>query len=267
MFQWFVTRRRRKIMESPFPPAWEEILRNNVAHYPLLKDAERIHLRELLQVFLAEKSWEGAGGLILTDEICVTISAEACLLLLNIPHNFYENVETIIVYPSTVLPPEYKPGFFENVLEPLEAAQPIDGQAFRHGEIILVWDAALHDSRHPELGYNVVYHEFAHKLDLLDGVADGTPPLAGKSEYRKWVKTCSRAYLRLCREVDQGKKTFLDPYGSVNEAEFFAVATEHFFDQPLEMRKLLPDLYSVLAEYYRQDPARRENQKSGIPET
>jgi len=262
MLQWLTNRRRRKLMEAPFPPAWEEILQHNVPHYLLLTDTERIHLRKLIQVFLAEKGWEGCGGLILNDEIRVTISAEACLLILNIPHNYYENVESIIVYPSTVIPPEYKPGFFENVLEPIELSHPIVGQAFKQGEIIIVWDTALHDSRHPELGYNVVYHEFAHKLDMLDGAADGTPRLSNRREYHHWVKICSRAYLSLCREVDKGRNTFLDAYGAVNEAEFFAVATEHFFAEPKEMKSRMTDLYRVLKEYYRQDPARREGRNN-----
>jgi MtfA peptidase len=257
MFQWFANHRRKKILEAPFPPAWEEMLQHNVAHYCMLTDAERAHLRALIQVFIAEKDWEGCGGLELTDEIRVTISGQACLLLLGLPHNYYRNVESVIVYPSTVVPPQQKPGFFENVDGPIETAHPILGQAFQQGPLILVWDAALHGGRHPELGHNVVYHEFAHKLDMLDGAADGTPPLRDRAEYRDWVQTCSREYLRLRREVEHDRKTFLNSYGAVNEAEFFAVATEQFFDQPRLMIKHAPDLYRVLKEYYRQDPALR----------
>ena len=244
-------------MEVPFPTAWEEILQHNVAHYCMLEDAERAHLRALIQVFIAEKTWEGCGGLELTDEIRVTISGQACLLILNLPHNYYENVETIIVYPSTVILPERKLAFFEIAFEPVEPEYPIIGQAFRQGPLILVWDAVLHSGRQPESGHNVVYHEFAHKLDMLEGVANGTPPLRDRAEYRDWVATCSREYLRLQHEVEHGKKTFLNSYGAVSEAEFFAVATEHFFDQPREMIHHAPDLYRVLQEYYRQDPAQR----------
>ena len=231
----------------------------------MLDDAERNHLRELIQVFIAEKDWEGVGGLILTDEIRVTISAQACLLLLGLPHNYYQNVETIIVYPSTVVPPQRKLGFFENAQAPIELSHPIIGQAFRHGPVIIIWDAALQGGRHPELGHNVIYHEFAHKLDMLDGAADGTPPLRDRAEYRDWVKICSQEYLRLKHDAENGKKSFLNAYGATNEAEFFAVATEQFFDQPHLMIKHAPDLYRVLKEYYRQDPALRLEQYNGFP--
>ena len=257
MFQWFTNRRRKKLVQVPFPPVWEEIVQHNVAHYCMLDHSEQAHLRALIQVFLAEKYWEGAGGLTLTDEIRVTISAQACLLLLGLPHNYYQNVLTIIVYPSTVVPPQRKPGFFETALTPVEAAHPIIGQAFQQGPVIIIWDAALHGGRHPELGHNVVYHEFAHKLDMLDGAADGTPPLRDRAEYRDWVQTCSREYLRLKHDAERGKKSFLNVYGAASEAEFFAVATEQFFDQPHLMIKHAPDLYRVLHEYYRQDPVKR----------
>jgi Mlc titration factor MtfA (ptsG expression regulator) len=111
--------------------------------------------------------------------------------------------------------------------------------------------------RHPESGHNVIYHEFAHKLDMLDGAADGTPPLRDRAEYRDWVLTCSREYLRLKHDTEKGKKSFLNAYGATNEAEFFAVATEQFFDQPRLMIEHAPDLYRVLQEYYRQDPSER----------
>jgi hypothetical protein len=257
MFHWIVDHRRKKLTQTPFPSAWEDIIRRNVAHYCMLENAERAHLRALIQVFIAEKDWEGCGGLELTDEIRVTISAQACLLLLGLPHNYYRNVESIIVYPSTVVPPQRKPGFFENTFAPVELEHPIIGQAFQQGPLIIIWDAALHGGRHPELGHNVVYHEFAHKLDMLDGAADGTPPLRDRAEYRDWVQTCSREYLRLKHDVEKGKKSFLNAYGATSEAEFFAVATEQFFDQPRLMIERVPDLYRVLQEYYRQNPSER----------
>lgn len=257
MFQWLADLRRKRLTAAPFPAAWENIVRQNVAHYCMLDDAERAKLRALIQVFIAEKYWEGAGGLELTDEIRVTIAAEACLLLLGLPHNYYKNVETIIVYPSTVVPPERRLGFFETATAPVESSHPIIGQAFHQGPVIIIWDAALQGGRHPELGHNVIYHEFAHKLDMLDGAADGTPPLRDRAEYRDWVKTCASEYLRLKRDADRGKKTFLSAYGATNEAEFFAVATEQFFDQPQVMIRHAPELYRVLKEYYRQDPVLR----------
>lgn len=257
MFDWFADRNRKKILQAPFPSPWENIIQGNVAHYCMLEKAQQNHLCALVQVFIAEKTWVGAGGLALTDEIRVTIAAQACLLLLNLPHNYYRNVETIIVYPSTVVPPQRKPGFFENTTAPVTPSHPIIGQAFRNGPVIIIWDAALRGGRHPEYGHNVIYHEFAHKLDMLDNAADGTPPLRDREEYRDWVLTCSREYLRLKKETQKGRKSFLDAYGATNEAEFFAVATEQFFDRPRRMMKQAPDLYRVLQEYYCQDPAQR----------
>jgi MtfA peptidase len=262
MFHWLVDHRRRKLTRAPFPSAWEDIIRHNVAHYCMLDDDQRAHLHALIQVFIAEKHWEGAGGLELTDEIRVTISAQACLLLLGLPHNYYRNVESIVVYPSTVVPPQRKPGFFENTFAPVEPEQPIIGQAFRQGPVIIIWDAALHGGRHPESGHNVVYHEFAHKLDMLSGAADGTPPLRDRAEFKDWVQTCSREYLRLKRDVEKGRKSFLNAYGATNEAEFFAVATEQFFDQPRLLMEHAPDLYRVLREYYRQDPSARASRNA-----
>ena len=257
MLHWFKNRRRKKLTQAPFPSMWEDIIRRNVAHYCMLEDTERERLHSLIQVFIAEKNWEGAGGLALTDEIRVTISAQACMLILGLPHNFYRNVESIIVYPSTVVPPRHNPGFFETSFAPLEPEHPILGQAFQQGPVIIIWDAALHGGRHPESGHNVIYHEFAHKLDMLDGAADGTPPLHDRSEYRDWVMTCSREYLRLKRDTEEGKNSFLNAYGATNEAEFFAVATEQFFEQPRLMVQHAPDLYRVLKEYYHQDPFER----------
>jgi MtfA peptidase len=264
MFNWFRDRRRKKLTQAVFPSSWEEIIRRNVAHYRLLQDAERAHLRALIQVFIAEKNWEGAGGLELDDEIRVTISAQACLLILGLPHNYYRNVQSIIVYPSAVVPPQRKRGFFENTTAPVEMEHPILGQAFLRGPVIIVWDEALHASRHPELGHNVIYHEFAHKLDMLDGAADGTPPLRNKAEYRDWILICSREYQRLRHDAANGRESFLSAYGATSEAEFFAVATEQFFDQPQFMIEQAPDLYRVLQEYYRQDPFKKVTGKGAF---
>ena len=258
MFRWLTERRRRKLVRTPFPAAWEEILRRNITHYGMLEESERAHLRSLVQVFIAEKNWEGAGGLEITDEIRVTIAAHACLLLLGFPHDYYPNVQSIIVYPSAVVPPPRKPGFFETVLEPVEQEEPLDGEAFDQGPVIIAWDAVLRSVHRPGSGENVIYHEFAHKLDALDGAADGTPPLRDRGAYRDWVRTFSREYLRLKQDVERGRRSFLDDYAATDEGEFFAVATEQFFDRPQVMLDHAPELYHVLREYYCQDPVERQ---------
>jgi Mlc titration factor MtfA (ptsG expression regulator) len=259
MFHCIRDNRRAEVQERPFPPEWEAFVRTNVAHYGALDDTERDDLKAMMQVFLEEKLWEGCGGLELSDEIRVTIAAQACLLQLGLPHDYYRNVESILVYPSTVVLPEHQPGVFESIATPVDASVPILGQAFARGPVILVWDAVLHGARHPEQGHNVVYHEFAHKLDMLDGTADGTPPFADSDQLAVWVEVCSREFLRLRNLAGNGHKTFLDAYGAQNEAEFFAVATEEFFDRPLALQEHSPDLYHVLSSYYRQDPAERVN--------
>ena len=265
MFHWIRDNRRAETRKRPFPPEWEAIVTANVAHYRALDPAEKKELTETVQVFLEEKQWEGCGGLELTDEIRLTIAAEACLLQLGLPHDYYRNVESILVYPSTVIAPERRPGVFETVGAPLESSVPILGQAFVDGPVILAWDAALHGARHPEQGHNVVYHEFAHKLDMLDGSADGTPPLVDREQLDRWVSVCSREFQRLRGLAAAGRKTFLDSYGAKNEAEFFAVATEEFFDRPLNLLGHAPELYQVLGAYYRQDPAERVKRSNGKP--
>lgn len=257
MFRWLRERRRKRLQQAPFPPVWEEILRRNMAHYARLDEAERERLRRLVQVFVAEKNWEGAGGLALDDEIRVTIAGQACLLLLALPHDYYRSVRSIIVYPSTVVPPQRRPGSFEGGTGPLEVESPILGQAFLRGPVILVWDAALHGGRHPELGHNVIYHEFAHQLDMLDGAADGAPLLKDRAEYRDWAATCTREFARLRRELAEGGDSFLVAYGATNAAEFFAVATEQFFDEPRRLLREAPELYRVLRGYYQQNPVER----------
>jgi Mlc titration factor MtfA (ptsG expression regulator) len=257
VLHWLRERRRRKLLASPFPAGWEAHLLRNVAHYAWLEERDRQHLRDLVRVFVAEKHWEGCGGLTLSDEMRVTIAAQACLLVLGLPHELYRNVESILVYPSTVVAPPRRLGSFEVPLSPVEGPLPILGQARLRGPVILVWDAVKRTGRHPESGHNVVYHEFAHKLDMLDGRADGTPPLHGRDEYRRWTRICAREFHMLRERAERGERSLLDAYGATSEAEFFAVATEQFFDQPVALRRHHPELYGVLQAFYRQDPAAR----------
>jgi Mlc titration factor MtfA (ptsG expression regulator) len=257
VFDWLEKRRQRQILEHPFPDTWRDTLQRNMQHFHCLDAEETAHLCALVQVFVAEKYWEGCGGLELTDEIRVTIAGQACLLLLGLEHQLYANVETILVYPSTVL--------VRPLPEPIFAAPRIVpnvqyrlGEAHQCGPVILTWDAVRRGGIHPELGHNVVYHEFAHKLDMPDGTVDGVPPLKNKQQYARWVEVCNREYRRLRQAFDEGVETFLDPYGLHNAGEFFAVITEAFFDQPLQLRELHPDIYEVLVEFYQQDTAGRQ---------
>jgi Mlc titration factor MtfA (ptsG expression regulator) len=260
MWHWIRDHNRRTILETPFPESWEKLLISSVVHYQRLNVAERKQLRDLIQVFIAEKNWEGCGGLDLNDEIQVTIAGLACLMILSLPHDLYKNVESIFIYPSTVVRPDRLPGVFEVPRSPLSAAEPILGEAYLRGPVILVWDSVRSSARHPESGHNVVYHEFAHKLDMLDGRADGTPPLANTDQYRQWVEVCAKEYLQLRADAQKGIPTFLDSYGATNEAEFFAVITEQFFDRPAMLEKHHKNLYEILRSFYRQDPALRDRE-------
>jgi len=263
LFSWLEDRRRKKILESPFPPEWAAIIGKRVAHWAYLDEAERAHLQQLVQVFVAEKDWEGVGGLEMTDEIRVTIAAEACLLILALEHSLYRKIESILVYPSTVVAPPPRPGFFTVTKAPVEGPMPILGQAHQRGPVVLVWDAVRRDSANARDGHNVVMHEFAHKLDMLDGGADGVPPLADDATYQRWIEVFTREYEALQREEERGRRTYLGPYALTNGAEFFAVATEHFFEQPIRMERDHGAMYEVLRDFYRQDTAARARRVRG----
>jgi len=254
---WLREHRRKKILETPFPTEWLDMLRDNCAHYAQLTSVEQAALRDLIQVFVAEKRWEGCGGLEMTDEIRVTIAADACLMILALPHDLYRNVDDILVYPSTVVRPPRPIGFFEVTRSPLAGGIPILGEAHGHGPIILTWNAVRHGARHPEHGHNVVFHELAHALDMLDHHADGTPLLDGRADYTRWASVLNASFITLREHAARAEPSVLDAYGATNEAEFFAVATEAFFSIPVRLRSAEPELYEVLAAFYRQDPAAR----------
>jgi len=224
-----------------------------VALYGQLGEAEQAKLRDDLRVFVAERYWEGCAGLTVTDEMKVTIAAQACLLVLNIEHDYFSRVPSILVYPSSYRVPTGRRG-------PDGSVNPDSGrlgEAWYRGPVILAWDSVLRGGMDGHDGQNVVLHEFAHQLDFLDGYADGTPPLSSREAYRKWHEVMTAEYQRLVQESEYGRARVLDAYGATNPAEFFAVATEAFFEKPLSLRQRHPALYEVLRDYYRQDPAER----------
>ncbi len=252
-FPWSRRRRRKKLLASPFPEAWEPILRE-LPFYEGLEDDERARLRDTLRVLVAEKDWEGCGGLDLTERRKVLVAAQAALLTLGVPHEYYRDVQTILVYPDAFVPPGGRPGPGGIVTEGTAYA----GEAWPRGPVILSWRALERGMRHPEQGKNLVFHEFAHKLDMLDGYADGTPPLSGREAYETWRRVMTEEHGRLVEAVERGQRAaVLDLYGATNPAEFFAVATEAFFQKPIELRREHASLYETLASYYRQDPAAR----------
>jgi len=251
--------RRRRALAQPFPEAWREMLAQNVAHWRLLDHQERGRLEDLVRLLLVDKLWEASRGFELTDEIRVVISAMAGLLILGLDYDYYHRVTSIIVAPTTVvLAGERSVGEGLYSDEP----EPIIGQARYDGPVLIAWDSARAQARDPDHGHNVVYHEFAHKLDMLGGSFDGTPPLDSRAQYERWVRVCNAEYASL-REGTSGD--LLDPYGAVNTGEFFAVVTEVFFDKPLQLEREKPELYAVLHDFYRQDPASRERRAMERP--
>lgn len=262
MFDFFKKRRREGVTREPFPEEWMPYVLRNVSHFAVLSEAERAQLLDDLRIFRSEKSWEGAGGLTLTDEITVTISALACLLTLGLPErdDYFRGVSTIIVYPAGYRVSETR---LANPVGVVETGQSWRlGEAWRGGPVILSWADARAGGRGTAGGANVVLHEFAHKLDMEDGKAEGTPVLHSDTQYDEWHRVMSRAYDRLRGRLwwkyrGLGDDLVLDPYGATDAAEFFAVATEAFFERPRALRRSWHDLYTVLSGYYRQDPALR----------
>jgi len=253
MFGFGRGRRRRQALDGPFPEAWTRLLEQNLVHWALLDDDERSRLQDLTRLFLVDKKWQSARQFDLTDEIRVLISAMACLLILELDYDYYEPVNWIEVHPTTVTRTGTRGVGVAGVVT--DAPMPILGEASFDGPVIIAWDAASTGARHPERGHNVVYHEFAHKLDMDDRLIDGTPRLVDEAARQRWIEVCTADYEAL-RRGEGGP--LLDPYGGVNPGEFFAVATELFFDRPGPMRRSKPDLYDVLRGFYLQDPAERE---------
>ncbi len=254
VFGWFKKRRRRRIIDKPFPNAWVRILEENFAYWRYLDDREQTALQHIVHVLVEEKNWEGCGGVEMSDEIRVTIAAQAALLLLEIDHDYYANVDSILVYPSAYLLPRTSSAGGGAVTE---ESVPVLGSARMGGPVILSWDSVRGSGRNERDGRNVVYHEFAHKLDMLDGMVDGTPVMVDDEEFREWVQVMTREYDELCESARLGRKSLLDDYGATNVGEFFAVATEAFFEKPVEMKQGHPALYGVLQDFYGQDPAAR----------
>jgi Mlc titration factor MtfA (ptsG expression regulator) len=251
LFSWLRQHRRRKILAQPFPPAWLQHLRENVAYFHFVSEPEQKTLLEYSLIFISEKSWEGCGGLEMSDEIKVTVAAQACLLVLGLDIDQFRRVQTILVYPAGYMAP-HQEVIGENAV--LEAETPLLGQAHYRGPVILAWDKVVDEGRNPG-GDNLVFHEFAHQLDMLNGSLDGTPPLRNKKQARDWRRVMTAEFRHLCVESSRGRRTLLDPYGATNESEFFAVATECFFSRPVALKEIHPRLYEVFADYYCQNPA------------
>ncbi len=253
----FTRRRRRKLLESPTPAHWRQILDRNVPGLRALPEGQLETLLALTRVFLEEKNFEGAGGLEMTDEVRVTIAAQACLLLLGRSDDVcgarvYPALQSIVVYPDEYVAPleEYQP---DGTV--YDGPEERSGESWSQGAVAISWADAMAGAADPADGDNVVLHEFAHQLDEETGESNGVPPLPSPGAHAEWARVMTREYDEFVRRVDRNKRVLLDEYAAEDPAEFFAVATEFFFEKPRALRSKHPDLYEQLSSFYHQDPA------------
>lgn len=247
-------RRRERLRRKPVPAEWLAIIRRNVPYWHLLAPPERQELLGHVAVLLAEKRFEGCGGLRLTDEIRVTIAAQAAVLLLGRETDYYPTVRTILVYPHRYVDerPRRQP---DGTV--IEGPQVRLGESWFRGPVVLSWDDVRRGAADIRDGHNLVFHEFAHQLDAESGASEGAPALGSRSRYLAWARVLGAAYDDLREDIRSRLPTLLDAYGATSPAEFFAVATECFFERPVALRRRHPELYEQLRTYYRQDPAAR----------
>ena len=231
--------KRRRLAARPFPSEWLPIVEDRLAFVHRLVPEERARFLTRLQVFALEKRWEGAHGLVVTDEMKVVVSGAAARLTRNLSLDVYDSLNTIVIYDGN-----------------FKGANPDGvtfGEAHRWGLVVLSWDAVSRGLANPRDGRDTALHEFAHVLDLGDGGFDGTPPLHDAADYQAWTQAFSEHFLRLRKQPNRG---VLREYGATNEAEFFAVATEQFFENGRRIHQKAPALYRELMRFYRVDPAR-----------
>lgn len=246
-----IKRRRNRFKHFPFPSPWNAIVETNLPIYSRLSPAERRRLQWHIQVFLAEKQFIGCGGLQVTDEMKLIVAAVGCLLLLNERGKYFPKLRSILVYPSTYFVNETT-SIGNYVVEARRVARL--GESWTNDQVVLSWSQVKQDTYNWKDGHNVVLHEFAHQLDQEDGRAEGVPILQGDSDYLTWADVMTAEYQQLCSDVQRGMKSVMDSYGATNPAEFFAVATETFFEKPHQLLKQHPALYEQLQRYYRLDP-------------
>ncbi|MFH1864537.1 MAG: M90 family metallopeptidase [Candidatus Eisenbacteria bacterium] len=256
---WFARRHRKKLLDSPIPERWREILARNVPCARSLSDDEKTALLRLTGVFLEEKSFEGAGGFEVTEEVRVTIAAQACLLLLGrsadiLVARVFPALQSVIVYPSEFVArlEEYQPD--GTVYDGPEERY---GESWAQGAVVLSWDDVKAGASDPADGENVVLHEFAHQLDEETGESNGVPLLSSPEDYAEWARVMSREFEEFVEKIERNRRVLLDEYAAEDPAEFFAVATEFFFERPNALRTRHPDLYRQFRTFYQQDPAKR----------
>ena len=252
IFSFLKELRRRRLQARRFPKERLALIRRHVVFFPRLSESDRAELLGHVQVFLAEKRFEGCGGFTITDEVRVTIAAQACLLLLHRKTDCFPGLLTILVYPLTYMV-EDKRQVGEHVWEEGTVSR-LGETGRRMGSLVLSWGAVKHGAADPSDGKNVVLHEFAHQLDYENQAADGVPGLATREQQLAWSDVMRTEFASLRAADETGVPTLLDIYGATNPAEFFAVSVEAFFEQPRALRSRHPKLYAELRNYFQQDP-------------
>ena len=253
MFRFVKERQRRRWRGQPVPDGWRAVISRNLPFFDRLTPNDQKELLSHVQVFLAEKRFEGCAGLKVSDEMRVTIATQACLLLLHRKTDYYPRLVTILLYPS---------GYLVDEERHVEGHIWEEGPAGRLGEtgrgmgsMVLAWDAAKSGAKDPSDGKNLVLHEFAHQLDFEDQLADGVPALGSRGEIVSWAEVMKVEFAALRAADATGIPTLLDTYGATNPAEFFAVATEAFFERPQALSQQHSRLYGEMQRFFRQNPA------------
>ncbi|MBU0756297.1 MAG: zinc-dependent peptidase [Planctomycetes bacterium] len=258
----FKKKRRLRIRQRLFPPSWLAILKRNMPYYAYLSKSDQEELGGHVQVFLDEKRFEGCGGLEITDEIRVTIAAQACMLLLHRESDYYPTLKSILVYPHAYLA-ETRHRLSDGTAVVGKTARA--GESWFEGSVVLSWDDVRQSAADINDGRNVVFHEFAHQLDSESGANEGAPDLPKGSMYIAWARVLGHEYRRLIDDLEHHRKTLLNGYGATNPAEFFAVVTEAFFERLVALKAMHPALYEEMKLFYQQDTAARF-QAGGSPE-
>ena len=250
LYFYYVKWRDQWVRSRPFPDEWLALLTDGLTVYSYLSPQEQGRLRQLILVFLSRKQFYGCAGLVVTDQMRIVIAAEACLLLLNHGWAVYPKLSSILIYPSAfrVKRDEVQANGVVH-----SADHHLLGESWGSGRVILSWDDVVSGTTDFTDGHNVVLHEFAHQLDAESGTTNGAPPLRHNS-YKSWSKVFTENFEDLRERSARRQSTVMDNYGATNPAEFFAVATETFFEEPHQLHDRRPDLYEELSEYYQLDP-------------
>ncbi len=256
MFDWFKNRRRQRVIRAPAPDFWGELVDRHLWQFAGLTANEQTQLRETAAVIVAEKNWEGCDGFIVTESVKWITAAQIALTTLGLDRQFFDRVLSILLYPDAYQAKSQESPGSGMVIE---GEETLLGQAWYRGPVILTWPDVLAAGRGPNRGQHLVAHEFAHQLDMLNGrSADGIPPMKSNQQAERWIEIVERDYTRLCHDCQHGPRPLLDCYGATNKAEFFAVASEAFFQKPAALAARHAELFDAMSEYYGQDPRRWE---------